>query len=220
MTLIPTLTFTDYERFPWSICNGCGMPAGNAYPSGHLVLSPILGLANAPIVETKFLELAMSLLDSSPRIPLGTFSILLFLRIPSLPPKTQFIKIKFINQGLDLLNISKFFWDHRVTSKIPQYFENLKPPLICYQYKKPIRNIIFNYNQVTSDPDVLNSIQSSWSCPDSPFLYPPAGHVVTGDLNCINDKRLRSLFKKGPKYKLPSRIDFTKYCRGGTSIVL
>ena len=48
-----------------------------AYPSGHLVPSPTLGLANAPIVETKFLELAMSLLDFSPRIPLGTFSILL-----------------------------------------------------------------------------------------------------------------------------------------------
>ena len=77
MTLIPSLTFTDYEWFPWSICNGCGMPAGNAYPSGHLVPSPILGLANAPIVETKFLELAMSLLDFSPRIPIGTFSILL-----------------------------------------------------------------------------------------------------------------------------------------------
>ena len=67
----------NYEWFPWSICNGCGMPAGNAYPSEHLVPSPILGLANAPIVETKFLELAMSLLDFSPRIPLGTFSILL-----------------------------------------------------------------------------------------------------------------------------------------------
>ena len=76
-TLILSLTFTDYEWFPWSICNGCGMPAGNAYPSGHLVPSPILGLASAPIVETKFLELAMSLLDFSPRIPLGIFSILL-----------------------------------------------------------------------------------------------------------------------------------------------
>ena len=37
---------------------------------------PIEGLACAPIVETRFLELAMSLLDFSPRIPLGTFSIL------------------------------------------------------------------------------------------------------------------------------------------------
>ena len=53
------------------------MPAGNAYPSGHLVPSPILGQANAPIVETKFLEFAMSLLDFSPRMPLGAFSILL-----------------------------------------------------------------------------------------------------------------------------------------------
>ena len=77
-TFIPSLTFTNYEWFPWSICNGCGMPAGNAYPSGHLVSSPILGLACAPIVETRFLELAMSLLDFSPRLPLGTFSILLF----------------------------------------------------------------------------------------------------------------------------------------------
>ena len=77
MTLIPSLTFTDYAWFPWSICNGCGMPAGNAYPSGHLVPSPIVGLACAPIVETRFLELAMSLLDFSPRIPLGTFSTML-----------------------------------------------------------------------------------------------------------------------------------------------
>ena len=30
----------NYEWFPWSIWNGCGMPAGNAYPSGHLVPSP------------------------------------------------------------------------------------------------------------------------------------------------------------------------------------
>ena len=33
----------NYEWFPWSICNGCGMPAGNAYPSGHLVPSPFFG---------------------------------------------------------------------------------------------------------------------------------------------------------------------------------
>ena len=54
-----------------------GMPAGNAYPSGHLVPFPIVRLACAPIVETKFLELAVSLLDFSPRIPFSTFSILL-----------------------------------------------------------------------------------------------------------------------------------------------
>ena len=40
---------------------------------------PILGLACAPIVETRFLEVSMSLLDFSHRIPLVTFSNLLII---------------------------------------------------------------------------------------------------------------------------------------------
>ena len=44
MTPFPDLTFTDFDviteyRFPKCICNGCGMPTGDAYSSGHLVLS-------------------------------------------------------------------------------------------------------------------------------------------------------------------------------------
>ena len=46
------------------------MLAANAYPSGHLVPSPFLGLACAPIVETRFLDLAMSLLDFNLEYPL------------------------------------------------------------------------------------------------------------------------------------------------------
>ena len=61
--------------------------------------------------------------------------------------------------------------------------------------------------------DVLwYGVRLSDSFVDSPFLYLSAGHVVTGDFTCIPDKGLRSLIKKGPKYRLPSRIDFTK-CR-------
>ena len=52
------------------------MSAGNAYSSWHLVPSPFLGLAYAPIVETSFHEL-VSFLDFSPLIPLGTFSVLM-----------------------------------------------------------------------------------------------------------------------------------------------
>ena len=102
---------SNYEWFPWSICNGCGMPAGNAYPSGHLVPSPILGLANAPIVETKFLELAMSLLDCSPRIPLGTFSILLYCKGPALNQNISlhmYLKKYFIIVFNILKGIGKF----------------------------------------------------------------------------------------------------------------
>ena len=45
------------------------MPAGNAYPSGHLVASPFWGLAYAPTDETSFPILVVSFLDFSPWIP-------------------------------------------------------------------------------------------------------------------------------------------------------
>ena len=77
MTLIPTLNFTELWVVSMEHLQRAWHASRNAYPSGHLVPPPpILGLACAPIVETRFLELAMSLLDFSPRIPLGTFSIL------------------------------------------------------------------------------------------------------------------------------------------------
>ena len=36
--LLTEFDMTEY-RFPWDFCNGCGMLTGNAYSSGHLVLS-------------------------------------------------------------------------------------------------------------------------------------------------------------------------------------
>ena len=47
----------NYEWLTWSICNGCGMSAGNAYPSGHLVPSTFLGRGYTPIIETSYPEL-------------------------------------------------------------------------------------------------------------------------------------------------------------------
>ena len=41
----------NFEWFPWNICDGCGMPTGDAYSSGHLVLS-LQGLAFVLLVET------------------------------------------------------------------------------------------------------------------------------------------------------------------------
>lgn len=110
------------------------------------------------------------------------------------------------------MNISNIFRDHRVQAKIPQYFKYLDPPIICYKYNKPIRNLIFNYNKVTSDENIKESCPVSCKCANSKFLYEPAGHIVTGDLSIIKHKYIRNLLGKGPKYRIPSKIDFEK-CR-------
>ena len=45
---------------------------------------------------------------------------------------------------------------------------------------------------------------------DSKYVYPAAGHVITGNLKIISDSRIRSIIAKGPKYRVPVQIDFQK----------
>ena len=66
----------------------------------------------------------------------------------------HFIKILFINKGIDFIDLSILFRDNTVESSIPNHFENKEPPIICYNYNQPIRNTIFNFNKVFADLDI------------------------------------------------------------------
>ena len=44
----------------------------------------------------------------------------------------HFIKISFINKGIDFIDLPGIFRDNNVESSIPDYFENKEPPIICY----------------------------------------------------------------------------------------
>ena len=100
----------------------------------------------------------------------------------------HFIKIPFINKGIEFIDLPSIFRDINVISAIPSYFENTESPIICYKYNKPIRNTILNFNK----------------------LVKPAGHIVTGNLKIIIDSRIRSVISKGPKYRFLAHIDFNK----------
>ena len=52
----------NYDWFPWSICNGCGMPVGNGYLPDTL-FRPFWGLAYAPIDETSFHRFAQNFMS-------------------------------------------------------------------------------------------------------------------------------------------------------------
>ena len=121
------------------------------------------------------------------------------------------IKIPFINKGIEFIDLPSIFMDRSVTSSIPAYFQNSEPPIICYKYNKPIRNTVFNFNKLVSDLDIHANTPESWDCKDSKFIYPAAGHIMTGNLKIISDSRIRYIVSKGPKYRFPSRIDFKKY---------
>ena len=120
----------------------------------------------------------------------------------------HFIKLTYINRGLDFINISSIFMDPTIKELIPPYFTNTEPPIISYKYKKPTRNIIFNYTSITTDEDLHSNIPISCDCANSDFRYAPCGHIVTGDLNIVDDPEVIKFLKKGPKFRPPSKINW------------
>ena len=60
--------------------------------------------------------------------------------------KQYFIKIPFINKGIEFIDLHSIFKDDSVISSIPNYFNNSETPIICYKYNKPIRSSLARNN--------------------------------------------------------------------------
>ena len=50
----------------------------------------------------------------------------------------------------------------------------------------------------------------SCNCDESPFIYSPAKHVVTGNLNIIKNRHIRKLLVKGPSFREQRNINWRK----------
>ena len=73
----------------------------------------------------------------------------------------HFIKIPFINKGIEFIDLPSIFRDNNVISAIPLYLENAESPIICYKYNKPIRNTILNFNKLVFNLDIETSSPDS-----------------------------------------------------------
>ena len=125
-------------------------------------------------------------------------------------PHKRFIKIYFHNKGIDKVNLTNIFHNKLVKSKVPIYFQEQDPPLISYRYTRNISRNVFNYNQTLQNIDVndFDTTTSSCECESSAFRYAHHGHVITGDLRIVKNRRLRRLLEKGPKYREQNTIDW------------
>ncbi|XP_060588392.1 uncharacterized protein LOC132743833 isoform X2 [Ruditapes philippinarum] len=61
---------------------------------------------------------------------------------------SHFLKVTFLNKGIDFIDLPSIFRDKRFTDAIPKYFKTSEIPIICCKFKTLVRNIIFNYNKI------------------------------------------------------------------------
>ena len=62
--------------------------------------------------------------------------------------KRHFIKIPFINKGIEFIDLHSILKDNLMISSIPNYFNNSETPIVCYKYNTPIRSTTFNFNKL------------------------------------------------------------------------
>ena len=133
---------------------------------------------------------------------------------PKKAPKHIF-SIFFHNKGLEFINLKKILRHPDVISKLPEHLQEQEPPSIVYKLSSTISNKIFNYKQTVHAIDIHDEITygtelPECDCRNSPFVDTDHGHIVTGDLRIIANKHLRKLLSKGPNYREPKSINWSK----------
>jgi len=123
----------------------------------------------------------------------------------------SFLKLKFANKGLDEINLTNILHHKDVLSKIPNYFKEQHAPQISYSYTRCIAPKIFNHkatlNEINVD-DILNN-PPSCTCDKMPqYIHQPVKHIVTGNLDIVNNSKLKALLSRGPKYREPKSFSW------------
>ena len=128
----------------------------------------------------------------------------------ALDSSNQQIKVFFHNKGIDNVKLTSILHNKLVRSKVPIYFQEQDPPLVSYKYTNNISRSVFNYYQTLRNInlDDYHNASSSCDCESSTFRYEPHGHVITGDLRIVRNRKLRRLLEKGPKYREQNVIDW------------
>ena len=137
--------------------------------SRHAILSflcalPIPVLRNMDIEAIRFYDRNHQMYEAALLIRCYTQHALCPFIDAEINHQRHFIKIPFINKGMDFIDLPSMFQDRYVTSSIPDYFQNSEPPIICNKYNKPIRLTIFNFNKLVSDLDIHANTPSSLDC--------------------------------------------------------
>ena len=114
---------------------------------------------------------------------------------------------------MDKIGLSKILNKQENMDKLPDKFKSDENGKICVTYKlgSSIRNKIFNYEDTVESINVQEPPDlTRCTCSQSEFKDPDHGHIITGNLNIVEDEKLRNLLSKGPNYREPKLIRYNQ----------
>ena len=128
------------------------------------------------------------------------------------------IPIRFVNKGLDDIHISRILRSSEVKDLLPDSLQSEEDmPTCTFKLDPPIRSKILNYQETVSSLQIEIDEDISFirdlpicDCQNSQFCDPHHKHIITGDLRCVTNDKLRQLLGKGPNYREARTINFNK----------
>ena len=118
---------------------------------------------------------------------------------------------------LDLIKLSTIFNDPEVVEAFPASDNENAFPTVIYSLNQPIRSKLLNHKDTVADinsydVETLGTGIHQCNCAGSEFCDPNHGHIITGNLQIIENSKLRQLMSKGPNYREPRTVNWRK-CR-------
>ena len=111
---------------------------------------------------------------------------------------SNFMVVEFANKIMESVNIQRILNEDNVKEKL-LVSDSLRIPNISMKYSKTIRSSITNYKET-----VLSNIDHNdlvCECANSPFKDKNHNHILTGDLNVLENHELQNLLNKGLNYR-------------------
>ena len=120
------------------------------------------------------------------------------------------IVFPFRNKIMDKLDLQSVIHDRSVCKLLPEKVKDSHPPKLCFSLNKPISQKICNYSTLLNelDKDVLYTILNNDCACDKHqnFIYVHHKHVITGDINFIENEELKILMNFGTKHRISENI--------------
>ena len=121
------------------------------------------------------------------------------------------------SKAFDFINIPKILRSKEVRDNLPSNFNISDIPMVVYNLNPSIRSTLLSYKQFVLHLNIdefLKDPNSIKCCCcdkyDNSFINNHYGHIITGNLNIVNNERLRQLISKGLKYGELKQICFEK----------